>query len=101
MLAYPCLARLPPSPCLQSMSVICTPAGGAGVTSSAAVGATPRRSGRLASLLSRTSSEGSAGGNVLFVKGAAECVLQRCTRAMLADGSIVPLDAAARAELHG
>ena len=86
---------------LQSMSVICTPASGAGVTTSAAVGATPRRSGRLASLLSRTSSEGgSSGGNVLFVKGAAECVLQRCTRVMLADGSIVPMSAAARTELQ-
>lgn len=85
----------------KSMSVICAPASGAGVTASAAVGATPRRSGRLASLLSRTSSEGgSSGGNVLFVKGAAECVLQRCTRVMLADGSIVPLTDAARAELH-
>lgn len=85
------------------MSVICAPAAGAAGAPSAAVGATPRRSGRLASLLSRSGSQqdGGAGGNVLFVKGAAECVLQRCTRAMLADGSIVPLDAAARRELHG
>eukprot|EP00803_Ostreobium_quekettii_P008366 evm.model.scf_1396EXC.4 EVM.evm.TU.scf_1396EXC.4 scf_1396EXC:22768-35223(-) len=30
--------------------------------------------------------------NILFVKGAAECVVERCSRAMREDGSIVPLD---------
>lgn len=76
------------------MSVICSPspAGpGAG-----AAGATPRRSGRLTSLLGGGAA---GGGNVLFVKGAAECVLQRCTKVMLADGSVVPLDKEARLEL--
>ncbi|EFN55787.1 hypothetical protein CHLNCDRAFT_145247 [Chlorella variabilis] len=78
----------------KSMSVICSPspAGpGAG-----AAGATPRRSGRLTSLLGGGAA---GGGNVLFVKGAAECVLQRCTKVMLADGSVVPLDKEARLEL--
>ncbi|KAI3437882.1 hypothetical protein D9Q98_000327 [Chlorella vulgaris] len=74
----------------KSMSVICSPATGA---FAAAVGATPRRSSRLQAGASN------GGGNVLYVKGAAECVLARCNRAMLADGSVVPLDNAARKEL--
>ena len=85
------------------MSVICTPSTGTpGVGSAVPAGATPRRSSRLASLLSygSNSSGGSSGANVLFVKGAAECVLQRCTKVMLADGSVVPLDSSARDELH-
>ncbi len=36
-------------------------------------------------------------GNALLVKGAAECVLERCDRQMLPDGRIVPLTPAARA----
>lgn len=38
-------------------------------------------------------------GNVLLVKGAAECVLERCDRVMLPDGKVVPLTTAARASL--
>lgn len=82
------------------MSVICapasTPAGGPAVP-----GATPRRSSRLASLLgSRSGSVEGTGGNVLMVKGAAECVLSRCSKVMLGDGSVVPLDKASRDDLH-
>eukprot|EP00882_Tetradesmus_deserticola_P014711 GHRQ01015655.1.p1 GENE.GHRQ01015655.1~~GHRQ01015655.1.p1 ORF type:complete len:515 (+),score=214.33 GHRQ01015655.1:98-1642(+) len=36
-------------------------------------------------------------GNVLLVKGAAECVLERCDRIMLPDGKVVTLTPAARA----
>jgi Ca2+-transporting ATPase len=78
----------------KSMSVICAPAGSG---SPLAPGATPRRSGRLASLLGGGGSSG--GGNVLYVKGAAECVLARCTSVMLADGSVAPLDQSTREEL--
>jgi hypothetical protein len=35
-------------------------------------------------------------GNVLLVKGAAECILERCDRVMLPDGKVVQLTAAAR-----
>eukprot|EP00882_Tetradesmus_deserticola_P019674 GHRQ01021196.1.p2 GENE.GHRQ01021196.1~~GHRQ01021196.1.p2 ORF type:complete len:130 (-),score=33.92 GHRQ01021196.1:1264-1653(-) len=37
-----------------------------------------------------------AAGNVLLVKGAAECVLERCDRIMLPDGKVVTLTPAAR-----
>lgn len=37
-----------------------------------------------------------AAGNVLLVKGAAECVLERCDRMMLPDGKVVKLTPAAR-----
>lgn len=30
--------------------------------------------------------------NTLFVKGAAECMIERCSHAMLDSGSVVPLD---------
>jgi Ca2+-transporting ATPase len=42
---------------------------------------------------------GGAGGNRLLVKGASECVLERCTQAMLADGSRVNLTKAAKEAL--
>ncbi|KAK9815793.1 hypothetical protein WJX72_009539 [[Myrmecia] bisecta] len=42
-----------------------------------------------------------SGGNVLLVKGAAECVLARCTKVMLADGIVKPLDAGLRKKLLG
>jgi len=35
-------------------------------------------------------------GNVLLVKGAAECVLERCDRVMLPDGKVMPLSAPCR-----
>ena len=38
----------------------------------------------------------SATGNVLLVKGAAECVLERCDRVMLPDGKVVPLSSTCR-----
>jgi Ca2+-transporting ATPase len=83
------------------MSVICCPAGSSAAPA-ANPGVTPRRSGRLASLLGGGSNYGAAqggGSNVLYVKGAAECILARCGKVMLADGSVVPLDKDARAEL--
>jgi Ca2+-transporting ATPase len=36
-------------------------------------------------------------GNVLLVKGAAECVLERCDKIMLPEGKVVKLTPAARA----
>lgn len=44
---------------------------------------------------------GSKDGNMLLVKGAAECVLERCTRVMLPDGSVVALTADGRAAVMG
>eukprot|EP00775_Hariotina_reticulata_P011517 gene11517-11660_t len=38
-------------------------------------------------------------GNVLLVKGAAECILERCDRVMLPDGKVVKLTPAARAAI--
>jgi P-type Ca2+ transporter type 2C len=38
--------------------------------------------------------------NDLHVKGAAECVLSRCTHVMLPDGSTAPLDAAKRSAVN-
>jgi len=38
-------------------------------------------------------------GNALLVKGAAECVLERCSKVMLSDGSTAPLDAKCRGHL--
>lgn len=90
----------------KSMSVICAPGGSSGANGAAngdLPGATPRRSGRLATLLGTMgggNGDSSGGSNVLFVKGAAECVLQRCSKVMLGDGSVVAFDAAAREELH-
>ena len=46
-----------------------------------------------------TTTTTTGGSNVLLVKGAAECVLQRCSKVMLADGRVVPLDKAARTRL--
>ena len=84
----------------KSMSVIVSPAAAAG---SAAHLSTPvRRSSRLASFIGGGGGGGSGGGsNALLVKGAAEFVLQRCSKAMLADGSVVALDASARQQLQG
>ncbi len=43
-----------------------------------------------------TAPAGGAASNVLMVKGAPECVLERCTHALLADGAVVELTAADR-----
>ena len=40
-----------------------------------------------------------AGGNSLLVKGAAECVLERCTSVMLAGGAVKPITPALKASL--
>ena len=72
----------------KSMSVLCAP-----VKNENGRRAPRTRSGRLATFVMGGAD---SSGNVLFVKGAAECVLQRCTRVMLADGSVVKMDAFAR-----
>lgn len=74
----------------KSMSVLCRPASGRGL-------------GTQRSLARRLASPGKSEeepNNVLFVKGAAECVLERCTTAMLADGSVVPITAAMRKAMN-
>ena len=40
------------------------------------------------------------GSNVLLVKGASECVLERCSHVMAADGKVAPLSSDLRAELR-
>ena len=42
-----------------------------------------------------------AGGNKLLVKGAPECVLERCTQVQLPDGSVVALTSELRDEIAG
>jgi Ca2+-transporting ATPase len=112
----------------KSMSVLCAPAGsiatktskGASAAAAAvapeSAGPTTRRStrrwsfspkkgpivqadGAPAAVSAGTPSTAAAGANTLFVKGAAECILQRCTKVMLSDGRVVALDKAARTRL--
>jgi len=106
----------------KSMSVLVSPLGVTGTkgttttkkSTGTAVGSsegpTRTRSGRLASLLTGNNSarqstsgpsatNGSNNNNVLFVKGAAECVVERCNRIMLQDGTVVALDIKTRAKV--
>lgn len=97
----------------KSMSVLCAPAGTSPVGHSTnnvngseqSNNGGARRSARLWSLSpSKKAPEndvaaGVQGSNVLFVKGAAECVLQRCSRVMLADGRVAMLDKTTRSSL--
>lgn len=99
----------------KSMSVLCVPAAVTPITSDASDAIAAPRTGPVTRLStrgwgisprktapvdpSRPKATSQAGANVLLVKGAAECVLQRCSKIMLSDGRIVPLDAAARARL--
>jgi Ca2+-transporting ATPase len=100
----------------KSMSVLCAPAGSISKTADAdagtgSAGPTTRRSTRRWSLSPSkkrsvvqndvdddvdASACAAAGANILLVKGAAECVLQRCTKVMLSDGRVVALEKAAR-----
>jgi P-type Ca2+ transporter type 2C len=109
----------------KSMSVLCAPAGSITKAPAAAAteaaptssGPTTRRSTRrwsfspskkgpvvqgdaddasASAAAAAPSASTATGSNVLFVKGAAECVLQRCTKVMLSDGRVVALDKAAR-----
>lgn len=41
-----------------------------------------------------------AAGNTLLVKGAAECVVERCSHVMLAGGAVKPMSATLRKSLH-
>ena len=43
---------------------------------------------------------GSTAPNVLLVKGAAECVVERCSHMMLAGGAVKPMSAALRKALY-
>ncbi len=88
----------------KSMSVICSLAGDNNTSSKGGAPHTPRRSNRLASIMApalSSNSNGNSAGNGLLVKGAAECVLQRCSQIMLADGSMVPLDSKTREAIQG
>ena len=112
----------------KSMSVLCAPAGGTAVEQqqqqeeeneeSEAVGVQTRRSTRrwtfspgskkglavseqqkTGGTTKKTTAATASGNNVLFVKGAAEFVLQRCAKVMLSDGRVVLLDKATRDRL--
>ncbi|KAL6769224.1 hypothetical protein ACKKBG_A17970 [Auxenochlorella protothecoides x Auxenochlorella symbiontica] len=90
----------------KSMSVVCAPTSpDAWPPAGARADGGVRRSSRLSR---RGGGDGGGGAadsgaprppNVLLVKGAAECVLARCTHALLPDGGVVALEPAARAAL--
>lgn len=42
-----------------------------------------------------------SGNNMLLVKGAAECVLARCSHVMMPDGRVVPMTGATKAAVEG
>ena len=95
--AYPQQAVLEFSRDRKSMSTLCGYNSGAGgdddsAAASSAAGTPGRRSGRLASpgRQRKSKASGGSGANQLFVKGAPERVLERCTHARLADGKTVP-----------
>lgn len=90
--AYPLQAVLEFSRDRKSMSTLCGYKSGADIDDAAGPGGTP---GRRSSRLSAKKSSGS-GANQLFVKGAPERVLERCTHARLADGSTVTFSASDR-----
>ncbi|KAI8104565.1 hypothetical protein M9434_003120 [Picochlorum sp. BPE23] len=76
----------------KSMSVLCKPLseGEAEQNDQDSVRRSPRKASRKA---------GTSADNMLFVKGAAECILERCSTAMLSDGSVVPIDTKLRSSL--
>ncbi|KAK9839523.1 hypothetical protein WJX81_007349 [Elliptochloris bilobata] len=85
----------------KSMGVICTPGGVAPIAAAAAGReGSIKANGPVTRRAARTGNSGGggggggggAGGNVLLVKGAAETLLARCDKAMLASGKVVPLD---------
>lgn len=70
----------------KSMSVLCARA--------------PGRSEKKRSLRRKKSDEDASSAlNTLYVKGAAECILERCSSVMLSDGSVVPMDANMRKQI--
>eukprot|EP00899_Mesostigma_viride_P012271 jgi/Mesvir1/21044/Mv08091-RA.1 len=75
----------------KSMSVLCTPCGGAPTPSAATTATMVTR--RRASIGSKD------GGNVLYVKGASEAVLERCKRMRLSSGADVDITVGARKRL--
>eukprot|EP00889_Picochlorum_renovo_P002161 jgi/Picre1/29191/NNA_004584.t1 len=76
----------------KSMSVLCKPLseGEEEQNGQDSVRRSPRKASRKA---------GTSADNMLFVKGAAECILERCSTAMLSDGSVVPIDTKLRSSL--
>ncbi|GJP47373.1 hypothetical protein CLOM_g6571 [Closterium sp. NIES-68] len=94
----------------KSMSVLVTPVGGEEETFAAPKELAGREgSGRQQGEMQQVQEEGEEGeergtwlraaGNRLLVKGAAECVLDRCTSLQLPSGAVVPLSPAAHASL--
>jgi Ca2+-transporting ATPase len=79
----------------KSMSVIVKAEAAGDATPAKRSTRTPTRAVR--SVIKRLS--GGSGGNKLLVKGAPECVLERCTQVQLPDGAIVALTDGMRAEI--
>ena len=85
----------------KSMSVLCKPVDSSGrPTSGGRRSGGPPPSPSLVRRLSSPLKPSDEPNNVLFVKGAAECILERCSNAMLADGSVVPITAAMRKAIN-
>ena len=86
----------------KSMSVLCKPVEGETESRGGRRSGGPPPSPSLAKRLSSPLRPGSSDepNNVLFVKGAAECILERCSSAMLADGSVVPITASMRKAIN-
>ena len=79
----------------KSMSVLCSTTGGTAANNGAQEGPRTRRRTR-----SNADSVELEESRVLFVKGAAECVLERCASVMLSDGSVAPLDKNTRKKIE-
>jgi len=106
--------RLAPDVAVAGAAGAAAPPGAAGKRAAAAAAAPPppaaaaEEDGFLRRLAQRVGSAANGstppsaslgGGNVLLVKGAYECVLDRCSRALLPSGAVVPLTPALRAAL--
>lgn len=76
----------------KSMSVLCKPSG----SKSEDETVEPARRSLTRRISSSGKNSNDSANNLLLVKGAAECVLDRCSHAMLSDGNIVPLSAQMR-----
>ncbi|GBF94232.1 hypothetical protein Rsub_06502 [Raphidocelis subcapitata] len=79
----------------KSMGVICAREDGGGAAAAAAAAKPGGRVTRHAA----AAAAAAGGGNVLLVKGAAECVLDRCDRLLLPDGTEAEMGPAQRAAL--
>ena len=81
----------------KSMSVVVKDNGGATQASSASSRPTRARKSMVRSVIERVS--GGSGGNALLVKGAPECILERCSHVQLPDGSVADLSEKMRDEI--